>query len=425
MSGVSNHAAQFTSRKYTATVGLGFGRRRLPSIVVRLGWISFLADVCSEMAYPILPLLLAGPMRAPAATIGLIEGAAEAVVSLVKGWSGRWSDRMRRRAPFLVGGYALSAAAKPLLAISIGWPGALGARLLDRFGKGFRTSARDAMIAEAADPAAYGYAYGFHRALDTAGAFVGVLVTLGLLAALPGDYRTILLLAAIPGAASVWLAITVRDRAPGIAHPAEEVGNVPWLQAARSLGRPYWRAVGILAAFALCNTSDAFLILRASQAGGLGDRGAIGAYLAYNVVAALVATHAGLWSDRWGRWRVLAAGWFLFAGVYFGFSRLSGPPLFGLFALYGLYYGLSHGVSRALAADYAPPTARGTAIGLFGAATGIATLAGNVAMGAIWDRWGSAAALSCCAAGALAALALLAFAAPRGPAQKDVVPLDG
>lgn len=375
----------------------------LPPVVKKLGWVSFFADICSEMAYPILPLFLTGVLKAPAAAIGNIEGIAESLVSFMKAFSGRWSDEKGTRLPFIRWGYALSAAGKPLIAIATTWPHVLGGRMLDRFGKGIRTTARDALIADATDPSAYGKAFGFHRAMDTAGAFVGVAIALALLYFLPGQYRLILALAVVPGILSVFLTFAVKEP-PRHREALQDQDSGGYWQSISQLPARFWQALAVTSLFGLANTSDAFLLLRAKELSLL-DWQTLALYMAYNAVVVLVATWAGSLSDRIGRWVVLFVSWLMYAGIYAGFAFGSANVLWILFAGYGLYYGMSHGVSRALVADHAPASFRGTAMGFFYLVTGLTTLAGNIAMGYIWDLGGSKTAFI--AAGSVALLAAL------------------
>lgn len=374
---------------------------KLPPIVKKLGWVSFFADICSEMAYPVLPLFLTGVLKAPAAAIGNIEGIAESLVSFMKAFSGKWSDDKGTRLPYIRWGYGLSALGKPLIALATIWPHVLGGRLLDRFGKGIRTTARDALIADSTDPSAYGRAFGFHRAMDTAGAFVGVAVALALLYFLPGQYRLILALAVVPGIFSVLLTFAIREPEK-LKEPVHDRLSQGYWKAISTLPRPYWHALVITSLFGLANTSDVFLLLRAKELSFL-DWQTLALYMAYNAVVVLVATWAGALSDRIGRWALLFVSWLAYAAIYAGFAFAGASVFWLLFAGYGLYYGLSQGVSRALVADHAPKDFRGTAIGFFYLVSGLATLAGNVAMGYIWDFGGSQAAFI--AAGSVALLA--------------------
>jgi len=406
---------------------------KIPARVWQLGWVSFFADICSEIVYPVIPLFLKA-IGAPATAMGAIEGAAEGLVSFMKGASGRHSDVTGKRTPYIRWGYALSALGKPLLAAATVWPVVLGGRLLDRFGKGIRTTARDALIVDSVDQAHYGKAFGLHRAMDTAGAFVGVLLALGFLALWPGAYRTMFLLAAIPGAVSVLLVMKVKEReegedgeggedgedglpdpdqpsqplqsSPSLPHSSSEQPSQP-LQSSpsspspfpslsaslRQMPAPYWRALGLNALFALGNSSDTFLLLRARNL-GLSDAMVILAYALYNVTFTIMAFPAGAMSDKLGRWRVLAFGWLIYAAAYWGFSMTdaswSWPALFGLFALYGLYIGFTQGVSKALVADHSPKALKGTAMGMYYFVTGFATLAASLLTGILWDRYSPA-----------------------------------
>jgi MFS family permease len=382
-------------------VGKGIG---LPKSVVKLGWISFFADVCSEMAYPVLPLFLQGTLKAPGFVIGLVEGIAESIVSFMKGWSGWHSDKLGKRAPFIQWGYGLSAVGKPLIGAAFAWPMVLVARSLDRFGKGLRTTARDAMIADAVEPHQYGRAYGFHRAMDTAGAFVGVLIALLMLWLLPGQYRLVFLVAVVPGIVSWLITLSIRDKQDDAKVQEQHARKVPWAELRSNLSRDYWVALWLCCVFALANTSDTFLLLYAKKL-GLSDVQVIWAYIAYNVVVALLATPMGILSDRFGRWRIIVIGWSIYGVTYIGFAFSNAATVWLLFGLYGMYYALSQGAGKALVADHAPKAYRGSAIGLFTMVSGFATLAGNVAMGAMWD-WRPGWALM--AAGGLALFASVA-----------------
>lgn len=379
----------------------------VPPRVRQLGWISFFADVASEMAYPVLPLFIAQTLKAPAMALGLVEGAAEALVSFMKGWSGWHSDRRGERVPYVRWGYGLSALGKPLLALAYVWPVLFVGRLLDRFGKGIRTTARDALIAESVDKGSYGRAFGFHRAMDTAGAFVGVLVALLMLAAMPGQYRLIFILAVIPGAISLYLTFKIREpKQPKDASPPEPS------DAPRAKFSPaYWRAVGVCLFFALANSSDTFLLLKA-RSEGLSDVMVVLAYAMYNVTYALVSYPMGHLSDRIGRWPVLASAWLLYALVYAGFALLGGGWLWPLFGLYGIYYGMTQGASKALVADYAPKASMGTAMGLFAMLSGIATLVASFLTGLIWDLVSPQAAFLTATGLALVAALLIPLTAP-------------
>ncbi len=335
-------------------------RTALPKAIRTLGWISFFTDVASEMAYPVVPLFLTTVLGAPAVVLGAMEGVAEAVVCVMKGLSGWCSDRQGRRAPYVRGGYGLSALSKPLMALAFSWPLVMVARLADRLGKGLRTTARDAMIAEAVPEAMAGRAYGFHRMMDTAGAIVGVLAAMGLLALLPGRYRLIFLLTAPPGVVAVWLTFRLKEAgASREESPAEARAARPSLGLVlRGLPREYWRALCLLGLFSFANSTDALLLLRAKDL-GFSDVGVVAAYVLYNLTYALSAYPAGVLGDRFGRWGMMLGGWTLYGLVYFGFA-LSGPSwLWALFPLYGVYMGLTEGVGKAIVASGVPEWAQG------------------------------------------------------------------
>lgn len=362
------------------------GRWGLPPRVWRLGWISFFADVASEMAYPLVPLFLAHTLRSSAAALGLIEGCAEAVVSAIKGWSGWRSDATASRMPYVRLGYGLGAIAKPLLAVAINWQTVWVARTIDRLGKGLRTSPRDALLADSARPGQVGAAFGLHRAMDTAGALVGVALSLGLLAWFPSNYRLVFLLAVVPGAISVWLTFGLRERGPA----SRGVGKVADLSPSRSIrqvlrGLPggYWSALGVSVILALASASDAFLLLFGSKL-GYSDTAVVGCYMLFNLTYTLTSFPAGRWSDRIGRWWVLALGWVLYTCVYFGVAWSPAAWLPCWFGAYGVSVGLTQGVGRALIADFAPADSRGTALGLYHMLTGVGLLAASAGFGILW-----------------------------------------
>lgn len=375
---------------------------KIPSTVWRLGWVSFLADVSSEMVYPLIPAFLNGVLRAPAQALGIVEGVAEGIVSVMKGWSGIHTDRKGQRLPTVKLGYTLSAVGKPLLAVATVWPVVLLGRGVDRLGKGIRGTARDALLADVIPPSIRGKAFGLHRSLDTAGALVGVLIAALLMLWIPGAYRTVFVLAAIPGLLAVALLFTVRERQPTSEGNPRAEGKVPW----RTFPRPFWVMVGLSLVFGLANSSDTFLLLRAGQL-GLSEAQVVGTYALYNVTYMLVSYPAGILSDRLGRWAVIGLGWTLYAVVYGSFAFTGRAWLLPLFALYGIYIGLTKGVGVALVADHAPSEWRGSAMGIFFMASGGVTLLANALTGFLWDHVGvQSAFLTCTVIAALAVLGI-------------------
>jgi len=388
-------------------------RRALTPNVVRLGLVSFFADVSSEMLYPLMPLFLTSVLGAPVAVVGLIEGAAEAVASLLKTVSGRIADRTGRRLELVFGGYSISALAKPLIALAHAWPLVLVARLIDRTGKGFRGAPRDAIIADSVEPEVCGAAFGWHRAMDTLGAVVGPLLALGLVSLADGDLRKVIWLAAIPGVLGALLVLTVTDPRGRKARAAAAAGKATG--AARE--RLRWSMfphrfklyLGAWLPFVLVNSSDVFLILRAKDL-GFSTTAVVLAYTLYNLVYAAASVPFGHLSDRVGRRGVLVGGMLVFAAVYAGFAMVTATwQIVALFAAYGLYIAATDGVGKAFAVDLVPRDLRATSIGLLGTLTGVATLFASTTAGVLWDVVGPWAPFVFGASGALLSAALFAL----------------
>ncbi len=356
------------------------GRPRVPRNVRMMGIVSLLTDASSEMIYPVLPLFLANVLGAPVAAIGLIESLAEAAASFMKIGSGWLSDHVGRRKPLIAVGYTLSNLAKPILALTASWPAVLTLRLADRLGKGVRTAPRDALIAESASEAERGRSFGVHRALDTLGAAIGPFVAWLVLTLSPEAYRTIFLVSAIPGTLAIGFVIfAVRDTR---ARPAARRAVRPSF---RGFSKPLIAFTAISAVFALANSSDALLILRAQD---LGTPVALIPlmYVAFNLVGAALAGPFGARSDRVGRRRLLVFGFAGYALVYLGFAlaRSAVSPWL-LFALYGIPYAATEGMTRAYVCDLAGPERRGTALGAYTFVLGMAALPSSALAGVLWD----------------------------------------
>lgn len=388
----------------TRLARLAEARRALSENVRALGWVSLANDAASELAYPVVPLFLTVTLGAPVAALGLIEGIAEGVAVGLRGLAGWLSDRLGgRRRPWIVAGYGLSAAARPLLAAAPAWGVVLAARLADRLGKALRTAPRDALIRDSSAPELVGASFGYHRALDTAGAVAGPLIALALLEA-GLSLREVLLAAVVPSLAALVLLRRVRE-APAACDPA-----LAPAASVRSLPASFWGVLGVWVLFSLGNSSDAFLLLRSRQL-GLSEAMVILAYAVYNTVYSLLSWPLGALSDRVARPHVLAGGLAVFALVYLGFAAAPGAwAVWPLFSVYGLHVAATEGVARAWVADHVPAGAAGTAYGIFSAAAGGSLLVASVAAGLLWSQVGPAAPflVGAACAGAAVPLVLLA-----------------
>jgi MFS family permease len=377
----------------------------LPRPVWLLGLGSLFTDAASEAIYPLLPLFLTRVLGAGAISLGIIEGTAEAANSLLKIISGRLSDRWNRRRPIVIAGYSLSSAIRPLIALVTSWQHVLVVRFVDRVGKGIRGAPRDALLAAAATPATRGRVFGFHRAMDHAGAVLGPVLASLFLLAYPGHYRTLFLLTVVPGAVAVWMFFLVKEvrTVASTTQPTPQMADTAW----RRLPKRFYFFLMVLLLFALGNSSDAFLLLRLTD---LGVSPALIPLLwaAHHVVKAGVSVVAGAGSDRRGRRRVIGAGWVVYALVYAGFAfATSESSLIVLFLAYGLYYGFAEGTEKALVADLAPADLRGTAFGLYYGVLGVGALLASVLFGLIWTAAGTAAAFGIGASLAVTATLLL------------------
>jgi MFS family permease len=404
--------------------------RDLPRNVWAVSLTSFLMDISSEMVINILPLFLFNVLGVRMSLIGVIEGIAEATASLLKLFSGWFSDRLRARKWLAVSGYAISALVKPFFYFANSWITIAAVRFTDRVGKGIRTAPRDALVADSVTEKTRGLAFGFHRAADTAGATLGLLVALGVVWYVQSNvvhlgestFRIIVLVSLIPAALAVLtLAIGAQDV------PVTGQRAAPKF-AFKSLGKPFMVFMVIVSVFEIGNSSDAFLVLRAQER-GLSVTGILSMLVVFNLVYTLVSTPAGALSDRIGRKRLIIAGWLVYAVVYLGFGLAkTAVQVWVLYAFYGLYYGLAYGTSKAMIADLVPENVRGTAYGTYNAAIGILDFPASVIAGVLWQGVGAWTGLGAAAPfifGSAAALLAALLMATWMPAVERIQPPAG
>jgi MFS family permease len=357
--------------------------------IIALGIVSFLTDVSSEMIYPLLPIFLTTVLGSSLTFVGLIEGIAESTASLLKFFSGWLSDRWGKRKLLTLWGYSLSSLTRPLIALSTASWQVLLIRFTDRVGKGIRTSPRDALIADSVPLDCRGKAFGFHRSLDHLGAVVGPLLA-SLFLIQGASFRLVFFLAFIPAVTSVLvLAVLVKEK-KGNDDPSLPITD----HRSQGVNKKFVYFLVIIALFSLGNSSDAFLILRAKECGiSLTLIPILWVFL--HVIKTLSSFPGGIFSDRFGRGKVIIMGWLIYALVYLGMGRASTPQaIWLLFGIYGFYFGLTEGVEKALVADLVKGETRGTAYGIYNAVIGISALPASLLMGWLWQDFGAQVAFS-------------------------------
>lgn len=354
-------------------------KKSVPANVWYLSFISLFTDISSEMLYPVIPIFITQVLGAPVVVLGVIEGIAEGSAALFKAIFGYWSDKVQRRKVFVFGGYTSSAIAKVIIAFSYSWPVVLIGRTLDRFGKGLRTGARDALLLEATDTKNKGFIFGFHRSMDSAGAVIGSSIALVILYFFH-NIRSILMLAIIPAFLSLLFFFLVKDTKKKLLTNKVTLS----LSINQFSGRYRLFLLG-MTIFSLGNSSDTFLILRAQNL-GLNVFLVIGAYVLYNLVYALSSTPAGKVADRIGAWKVFLMGIGVFILVYLGFTfQINQVVVFILFAVYGFYIALTDGIAKAIIGSLVERERAGTAYGVFYTTTSIATLFASIIGGFLWS----------------------------------------
>ena len=402
--------------------------KQLPRNVWAVGFTSFFMDISSEMVLNILPLFLANVLGVQTGIIGLIEGVAEATSSLLKMFSGWLSDKIGGRKWLAVAGYALSAISKPFFYIASSWGLIAGVRWADRVGKGIRTAPRDALVADSVTKETRGLAFGFNRAMDKAGAVIGLLIAAlvvwltqaNTLDLSKPTFQKIVLISLVPAfLAVISLAVGAKD--------VEVKGQreTPKISL-RSMGKPFQIFLVIVSIFTLGNSADSFLVLRAQNL-GISVTGILVMLAVYNLVVTLIATPAGSLSDRIGRRRLIIGGWLIYAAIYFGFALAqSAWQVWVLYMTYGLYFGLAFGTANAMVADLVPENMRGTSYGTYHAVIGLLAFPSSLIAGILWQgvgAWsgfGPSAPFFFGGSMALIAALLMAFWMPKIQSEKPV-----
>ena len=386
--------------------------------IIFLGLVSFFADISSEMVYPLIPLYLTAAFGATPVLVGIVEGIAESIASLLKVFSGYISDRYNRKKPLAFLGYASGLLYKLALLFAGSWLGILGARVIDRFGKGIRTAPRDVMVADSTDAARMGQAFGIHKALDMAGSAIGILLAYLIVQRVGnGAYKEVFAISIIPVLFALAMFAFVQEKR----ETREPKPREHFWKNARYLDRNLKLYLLVAFIFSLGNSSNAFLLLRASEL-GFTSAEVILLYFTYNITAAVIAIPFGKLSDRIGRKKLLIAGYATFALVYFGFAFATAKwVIIGMFVLYGLYTAMVTGVERAFIAEIAPPQWKGTMLGLLSTLVGIALLPASVIAGVLWNTVGSFAPFTLGALLSLTAAVLLGFRFRPEPRSQDAV----
>lgn len=356
------------------------------------GLVSFFMDFSSEMIYPLVPIFLSSVLGVNKSIIGLIEGIAESTASLLKVFSGWFSDKIGKRKILMIAGYGISTLSRPIVALSTLWGHVLAFRFVDRLGKGIRGAPRDAIIAESTPIKDLGRSFGFHRGMDTFGAVIGPAIAFIILLFFTGNYRLVFWISMIPGIIAVLIIVFfIKDRGQGFKESSRLFGTNPRTLEPLNPRSFDWRFkvfVAIATLFALGNSSDVFLILRATNIGVKESQIPL-LYLSFNLIYSLVSMPAGILSDRIGRKRIILSGFLLFSLVYWGFAVSSEKwHIWGLFMLYGVFMGLTEGIQKAYLGTIIPEGKKATGYGIYSTFVGLAVLPASVIGGYLWDKIG-------------------------------------
>lgn len=354
--------------------------------IIILGLISCFADISSEMVYPLIPLYLTASFGATPVLVGIIEGVAESLASLLKVFSGYISDRFQHKKAIAFSGYATGLLYKAALLLAGSWGGILTARIIDRFGKGIRTAPRDVMVSESADKNHMGKAFGIHKMLDMAGSAIGILLAYLLVKNIGNNnYKTVFALSVIPIAIALLLFLFVQEKKEN----RETIQRDHFWNSISQLDNRLKLYLAITFLFTLGNSSNSFLLLRASDM-GFDSSSTILLYFIYNLTASLLAVPCGKLSDKIGRKQLLICGYITFSLVYFSFAFCSCKPfMIIIFVIYGVYTAMTAGAERAFIAEIAPLQLKGTMLGLHSTLVGIALLPASMIAGLLWDYIGA------------------------------------
>jgi MFS family permease len=383
--------------------------------ILFIGLVSFFMDLSTEMVYPLIPLYLTAVFGATPVLVGVIEGIAESLASLLKVYSGYMTDKYQKKKPIAFIGYAAGLVYKLALILAGSWLGILAARVVDRFGKGIRTAPRDVLVSESGGKAALGRAFGLHKALDMAGTAAGILIAYFIMRAWKGDYayKQLFAVSAIPALASLFMFLFIKE-GPAVRSNRERLHPLRGLRQADRRLKLYFAVVLI---FTLGNSSNAFLLLRAGEE-GFGSADVVFLYFLYSAVSSILAIPFGRLSDRLGRKAVLVAGYLVFALAYglfaWGFGR---PMIVAAFTVYGFFTAMTAGVERALISEISSPELKGTMLGLHSTIVGVALFPASFLAGLLWNAFGAMAPFALGSALSLAAALLLGFGLKRGDAR--------
>jgi len=372
-----------------------------------IGLVSFFADLSTEMVYPLIPIYLTTVFGATPALIGVIEGIAESLASLLKVFSGYISDKYRKKKPIAFLGYGAGLVYKFALILAGSWVGILGARVIDRFGKGLRTAPRDVLVSESSDSDKLGHSFGLHKALDMAGSAAGILAAFFIMKAWNGDYayKRLFLLSCIPAVASLFMFIFIRETGK----PRDSSAPLHVFSGLKNLDSRLKLYLFVVFIFTLGNSSNTFLLLKAGNV-GFDTASVVLLYFVYNMVSSLLAIPLGKRSDRIGRKRLLVAGYLIFTLVYAFFAWAPNKAIIvAAFALYGVFTAMTAGVERAFISEIAPKELKGTMLGLHSTIVGIALLPASVIAGLLWNTFGAAVPFAFGASLSLLSALILAF----------------